>query len=85
MSRAPDEPRLDATIPQREERSRRLNIDGEYWIVREIDAPTFDRRGGRHLIFECSAMFRRVRVFPENWYELDEDALFALNPGGKPD
>jgi hypothetical protein len=85
VSKAPDEPRLDAPSPRREERRRRLNIDGEHWVVREIDAPTFDRRGGRHLIFECSTLFRRVRVFPPNWYELEEEALFALSPGDRPD
>ena len=84
MSRTPDETRAP-TSRSREDRRRRVTIDGEHWVVREIDAPTFDRRGGRHLIFECSSLFRRVRVFPENWYELDDETLFSLSPNGRVD
>lgn len=84
MSSTPDETR-SAAAGGREDRRRRVIIDGEHWVVREIDAPTFDRRGGRHLIFECSSLFRRVRVFPENWYDLDDETLFSLNPNVRSD
>lgn len=58
---------------------RRIWVDGQSWIVREIAAPAFDRRGGTHLLFESLEVIRRVRVFPANWMELDDDALYALS------
>jgi hypothetical protein len=57
---------------------RRLFVDGQTWIVREVQAPSFDRRGGTHLLFESLEVIRRVRVFPSNWLELDDAALYAL-------
>jgi hypothetical protein len=68
---------------------RRLSVDGQSWIVREVAAPSFDRRGGTHLLFESLEVIRRVRVFPTNWQELDDAALYALcldlRPGARRD
>lgn len=60
-------------------RTRRIFADGEVWIVREVPAPTFDRRGSTHLIFEGLDVMRRVRVFPTDWMTLAEDDLYALS------
>lgn len=60
-------------------RTRRIFADGEVWIVREVPAPTFDRRGSTHLIFEGLDVMRRVRVFPTDWVTLAEDDLYALS------
>lgn len=57
---------------------RRLFVDGQSWTVREVPAPSFDRRGGTHLLFESLEVIRRVRAFPSNWLELDDAALYAL-------
>ncbi len=60
-------------------RTRRIFADGEVWIVREVPAPAFDRRGSTHLIFEGLDVMRRVRVFPSDWMTLAEDDLYALS------
>jgi hypothetical protein len=49
------------------------------WIVREVPAPVFDRRGGTHLIFEGAEVMRRVRNFPADWLTLPDDSLYALS------
>lgn len=81
MSDRPNEPRSSAQPEPRarNERRRTLVVDGEHWVVREIDAPSFDRRGGPHLIFESSNVFRRVRAFPADWHELEDEALYELS------
>ena len=48
------------------------------WVVREVPAPSFDRRGGTHLVFDGELVMRRVRNFPPNWYLLSDDELYAL-------
>jgi hypothetical protein len=58
---------------------RRVYNDGEWWTVREIAAPAFDRRGGTHLIFESVGIVRRVREFPPNWILLGDDELLTLS------
>ena len=60
-------------------RTRRIFADGEVWIVREVPAPAFDRRGSTHLIFEGLDVMRRVRVFPRDWMTLAEADLYALS------
>jgi len=60
-------------------RFRRLLADGYRWVVTEVAAPRFDRRGGTHLMFDGETVMRRVRVFPANWYELADDELYALS------
>lgn len=69
----------DAALDQ-QDRKRIIIADGEQWIVREIAAPVLDRRGGRHLLFESANGFRRLRLFPADWFELGDDELYALNP-----
>lgn len=60
-------------------RFRRLSAEGYRWLVTEVAAPRFDRRGGTHLMFDGETVMRRVRVFPANWYELADDDLYALS------
>ena len=49
------------------------------WKVYEMDAPTYDRRGGRVLVFECFELIRKVRTFPANWHQLPDSELLALS------
>ena len=60
-------------------RVRDLFADGLRWRIRELPAPSFDRRGGTHLVFDGEVIMRRVRFFPSNWYELSDDELYALS------
>lgn len=78
MSGLPEDADL-AEVEAGDAKRRRLWVDGQSWIVREIPAPAFDRRGGVHLLFESLEVIRRVRVFPSNWMELDDVALYALS------
>ena len=57
---------------------RHLIADGHDWVIFEIPAPVSDRRGGMHLIFASLEVIRRVPVYPTNWAELPDDALYAL-------
>lgn len=57
---------------------RALFADDMRWIVREMPAPKFDRRGGTHLLFEADGVMRRVRTFPATWHELPDAQLYAL-------
>jgi hypothetical protein len=57
---------------------RVFHVDGVRWLVREIRAPTFDRRGGTHLMFETDQSVHRIRDFPEDWTSLDDAALASL-------
>jgi hypothetical protein len=57
---------------------RRVSADGMRWVVREVPAPSFDRRGGTHLLFDGETVMRRVRAFPENWYDLSDGELYEL-------
>lgn len=58
---------------------RRISADGLRWIVREVPAPAFDRRGGTHLFFDGESIMRRVRLFPTNWFELTDAELYELS------
>src|SRR4051794_35182356 len=50
------------------------------WDVREADARDVPgARGPRCLIFESPEVVRRVWVFPANWRELDDDALWRYS------
>jgi hypothetical protein len=57
---------------------RQFIADGQRWIVREVYAPRLDRRGGTHLVFWGDSIMRRLRVFPANWFELSDEALYKL-------
>jgi hypothetical protein len=61
-----------------EAKVRSLIADGQRWFVREMPAPVFDRRGGVHLLFESDGVWRRLRTFPANWYDLPDAELYAL-------
>ena len=58
---------------------RTLVAEGLRWIVREVPAPPFDRRGGTHLLFDGELVMRRLRSFPADWYDLSDDELYALS------
>jgi hypothetical protein len=58
---------------------RLLAADGLRWVIREVPAPQFDRRGGTHLVFDGELVMRRVRVFPADWYDLSDADLYALS------
>lgn len=57
---------------------RTIIADGQRWVVREVVAPQFDRRGTPHLVFWGDTVMRRLRVFPANWNELSDEELYAL-------
>jgi len=80
MSGARDE-HADAATKHRaaEPHARRILADGEPWIVREVPAPVFDRRGGTHLVFESPTIMRRVRNFAPGWHLLDDESLYELS------
>lgn len=59
-------------------KARRLNAEGLRWVVHEVPAPAFDRRGGTHLLFDGETVMRRVRDFPANWYDLPDEQLYEL-------
>lgn len=52
---------------------------GRDWRIREMAAPSYDRRQRPSLIFDCDTVIRRVRDYPTDWYELSDDDLFALS------
>ena len=58
---------------------RRISADGVRWVIREVPAPAFDRRGGTHLVFDGESVMRRVRSFPSDWYALSDEALYELS------
>lgn len=58
--------------------ARWLLLAGEQWCVYEDEDP-YDRRRGPSLVFEGGDVVRRVKRFPENWRELEDEALFALS------
>lgn len=70
------EPRVDA---ERLAIVREVEGDGERWIVREVPAPPFDRRGGTHLVFESAYVMRRLRTFPRDWISLSNESLYLLS------
>lgn len=53
--------------------------EGVYWEVREVKNPDYDRRGGMSLVFESSLGFRRVRNYPDDWYEWSPGDLAVLS------
>jgi hypothetical protein len=58
---------------------RRISADGVRWVIREVPAPAFDRRGGTHLVFDGEMVMRRLRHFPTDWHELSDDELYELS------
>ena len=85
MATPPSGPRLSREIIARREKLRSERADARWvlvadqqWCVYEDEDP-YDRRRGPSLIFEGSDVVRRVKRFPENWRELDDETLFALS------
>ena len=68
----------DAVGSSAETSHRRLLVDGVVWSVRLYTWP-YDRRGAPDLLFESDAVVRRVRDYPQDWYALRADVLFALS------
>ena len=66
-------------IVKDERRRTFTDADGTFWDVREVDAPDYDRRGSRCLIFESLNSIRRVRNYPPDWYELSEERLGEIS------
>ena len=58
----------------------RVIRDGEglSWTVREYVRQK-EGRVDRSLLFDCGMAIRRVRDFPESWYELEDEELLAVS------
>lgn len=54
-----------------------IDPQGESWLVYEVGGATYDRRGS--LIFESAWTVRRVRIYPEDWRTLSDEALLELS------
>ena len=48
------------------------------WLVYMRKDP-YDRRSRPDLIFESDLVIRRVRDYPEEWRQFDDEALWALS------
>lgn len=55
------------------------DAEGNRWRVRESTFSPYDRRRGRSLIFWSDGAVRRVRDYPDDWYELSDDELAQLS------
>lgn len=77
----PDNPKDQQQIRQSPApgKVRRISADGLRWVVQEVAAPAFDRRGGTHLLFDGETIMRRVREFPKNWHQLSDEELYELS------
>lgn len=51
------------------------------WTVREVASNQYDRRDSRDLVFMSKDIARRVRNYPQDWHQLDDDGLYALSLG----
>jgi hypothetical protein len=58
-------------------RERCFFREGVSWRVR-LHVGGYDRRRP-DLVFESESVVRRVRDYPEDWYQLPEEALYALS------
>jgi hypothetical protein len=54
-----------------------IDAAGTFWQVCEVEY-ALDRRTGRSLIFESDGSVRRVRQYPDNWYDLSDVELVRL-------
>ena len=66
----------DEEVAKAREEGRRLEVDGERWLVYELSG-AYDRRGPS-LIFESEQAVRRVREYPVRWRALSDVELAAL-------
>lgn len=59
---------------------RSLTHEDALWHVRELDTRKIPGAlGDRCLLFESPEVIRRVWLFPANWWELDDDALWQYS------
>ena len=73
-------PNESASADAAVEREREfVDVDGTRWRVKEMAFSLYDRRRGASLIFWSDGAVRRVRDYPDNWYELSEDDLARLS------
>ncbi|HET7458754.1 MAG TPA: hypothetical protein VFJ74_13990 [Gemmatimonadaceae bacterium] len=56
---------------------RLVDAVGRTWRVYEM-ALDYDRRRGAALVFECDAVVRRLRSFPDDWHQLPVAELQSL-------
>ena len=54
-----------------------VDAEGNFWQVCEVEY-ALDRRRGRSLVFESDMSVRRVRNYPESWYDLPDADLAVL-------
>jgi hypothetical protein len=54
-----------------------VDVEGTFWQVCEVEF-ALDRRAGRSLVFESEGSVRRVRHYPETWYDLSDEDLALL-------
>ena len=54
-----------------------VDAAGTFWQVCEVEY-ALDRRTGRSLVFESDGSVRRVRQYPERWFDLPDEALARL-------
>ena len=54
-----------------------VDAAGTFWQVCEVEY-ALDRRTGRSLVFESDGSVRRVRQYPETWYDLADEELARL-------
>ena len=54
-----------------------VDAEGTFWQVCEVEY-ALDRRTGRSLVFESDVSVRRVRNYPESWYDLPDEDLALL-------
>ena len=60
--------------------TRSISHDGEVWTIHETDARHVPgAQGAFCLIFESADVVRRFWLFPANWWELDDEALWRLS------
>ena len=54
------------------------DAEGLSWTVREFVRQA-DGSIDRSLLFDCGMAIRRVRDYPDAWYELDDDELLSVS------
>lgn len=56
-----------------------VDPSGAVWFVREMHAPSYDRRGAASLVFVSDEVMRRVRDYPPDWRSLTDHELYAVS------
>jgi hypothetical protein len=69
------------SAPQEAEQVRTLIVDHVLWTVRlRANDHTF-RSVGHDLVFESDHAVRRVRSYPDHWFDLSDSELSAVSWG----